>query len=170
MCLCKIKYCCILIKKLVTGFFCLYFLYSSKQCKIFKTISQIYFTQQGKSTNFWITPRTMYMPFSFQLRVPPSRLLYLKANLLMQNFTTKVLPKLNTYFWKWRLTTGLANVRLLHDNVSSQKMSVVQFYWILKIRSVKHLRSEMFQCLNIVYLKYYENTFKDWIRILKLWI
>lgn len=43
-------------------------------------------------------------------------------------YKNKVLRKLKKYFKERRPATGLANVRLLHDNASSHKAFIVQDY------------------------------------------
>ena len=108
-----------------------------------------------------------------------------------------VLHKLKKYFLSRRPATGLRGVWLLHDNTSSHKAAIVREYLKQekvvefphppyspdlapcdlrlkthlagrKYQTRKNLGSAIFQCLNSIPQKDYENAFKIWIRRLKL--
>ena len=108
-----------------------------------------------------------------------------------------VLHKLKKYFLSRRPATGLRGVRLLHDNASSHKAAIVHKYLKQekvvelphppyspdlapcvsrlkkhlagrKYQTRKHLGSAIFQCLNSIPQKDYENAFKNWIKRPKL--
>ena len=108
-----------------------------------------------------------------------------------------VLHKLNKYFLSRRPATGLRSVRLLHDNAWSHKVAIVREYLNQKKavelphppylpdlatcdsrlknhlagrknQTRKSLGSAIFQCLNSIPRKDYENAFKNWIKRLKL--
>ena len=108
-----------------------------------------------------------------------------------------VFDKLKKYFLSRRPATGLRDVRLLHDNVSSHKAAIVREYLKQemvvelphppyspdlapcdsrlkkhlaerKYQTRKNLGSGIFQCLNRIPQKDYANAFKNWIKRLKL--
>ena len=108
-----------------------------------------------------------------------------------------VLHKLKKYFLSRRPATSLRGVRLLHDNASSQKAAIVReclkqekvvelphppyspdlapcdsrlknHLAGRKYQTRKNLGSAIFQCLNCISRKDYENAFKNWIKRLKL--
>ena len=101
----------------------------------------------------------------------------------------KILHKLKKYFLNRRPATGLRGVRLLHYNASSHKAAIVRKYlkqekvvelphppylpdlapcdsWLKKhfagrkYQTRKNLGSAIFQCLNSIHRKDYENAFK----------
>ena len=107
-----------------------------------------------------------------------------------------VLHKLKKYFLSRRPATGL-NGRLLHDNASSHKAAIVREYLKQekvvelphppyspdlapcdsrlkkhfagrKYQTRQNLGLAIFQCLNSIPRKDYENTFKNWIKRLTL--
>ena len=109
----------------------------------------------------------------------------------------KVLHKLKKYFLNCRPATGLGGVRLSHDNASSHKAAIIPEYLkqekVVELqhppyspnlapfdsRLKKHLAgrkyqmhknpgSAIFQYLNSIPRKDYENAFKNWIKSLKL--
>ena len=109
----------------------------------------------------------------------------------------KVFHKLKKYFLNRQPATGLRGVRLLHDNASSHKAAIIREYLkqekVVELphppyspdlapcdsrlkntsleentRRAKNLGSAIFQCLNSIPRKDYENAFKDWIKRLKL--
>ena len=110
-----------------------------------------------------------------------------------------VLHKLKKYFLSRRPTTGLHGIRLLHDNASSHKAAIVRKYLKQekvvelphppyspdlapcdsrlkkhlagsKYQTRKNLGLAIFQCLNSIHRKDYENAFKNWIKRLKLYL
>ena len=104
--------------------------------------------------------------------------------------------RLKKYFLNCQPATGLRGVRLLHDNASSHKAAIVREYLkqekvvelphplirqILPLvtfsysrgskntsleENIKH--AKIFQCLNSIPRKDYENAFENWIKSLKL--
>ena len=108
-----------------------------------------------------------------------------------------VFHKLKKYFLSRRSATGLHGVRLLHDNAPPQKAAIVRAYLkqekVVELQhppyspdlapcdsrlkkhlagrnyqTRKNLSSAIFQCLNSIPRKDYENAFKNWIKRLKL--
>ena len=104
-----------------------------------------------------------------------------------------VLHKLKKYFLSRRPATGFRGVRLLHDNASSYKAAIIREYLKQekvvelphppfspdlapcdsrlknnlagrKYQTRKNLGSTIFQCLNSIPRKDYENAFKNWIK------
>ena len=101
---------------------------------------------------------------------------------------------LKKYFLSRRPATGLRGVRLLHDNASSHKAAIVREYLKQekvvelphppyspdlapcdsglkkhlagrKYQTRQNLGLAIFQCLNSIPRKDYENAFKNWIKM-----
>ena len=141
-----------------------------------KVMYVIFFTNQGPA---------------IQIAVPKGKYVYARF------YKGYVLHKLKEFFLSRRLATGLRGVRLLHDNASSHKAAIVLEYLkqekVVELphppysqdlapcdsRLKKHLAgrnyqtrknfgSAIFQCLNSILQKDYENAFENWIKRLKL--
>ena len=105
-----------------------------------------------------------------------------------------VFDNLKKYFLSRRPATGLRGVRLLHDNASSHKAAIVREYLKQekvvelphppyspdlapcasglkkhlagrKYQTRQNLGLAVFQCLNSIPRKDYENAFKNWIKM-----
>ena len=106
--------------------------------------------------------------------------------------------RLKKYFLNHRPATGLCGDRLLHDNALSHKAAIVheylkqekvahppyspdlapcEFFLFLRLKKLlsgrkyqtrKNLGSAIFQCLDSIPRKDYENAFENWIKRLKL--
>ena len=129
----------------------------------------------------------------------PALSIYLRVRICRSASESDILYKLKKYFLSRRPATGLRGVRLLHDNVSSHKAAIVREYLKQekvvelphpvyspdlapcdsrlknhlagrKYQTRKNLGSAIFQCLNSIPRKDYENAFKIWIKRLKLYL
>ena len=135
-----------------------------------KVMYVIFFTNQGPA---------------IQIAVPKGK----SAN--ARFYKGNALHKLKNYFLSRRPATGIHSVRLLHDNALSHKTAIVSQYLSFphppyspdlapcdsrlqnisleeNIKREQNLGLAIFQCLNNIPRKDYENAFKNWIERLKL--